>query len=233
MDNHRSPSPQQRIDRLEHRLHKLQIIAVLAVLLMVVAVGASIMANVYAGTRSHGSGQMSNVNFNTITVKRINIVAPDGTRRLVISNAADMPPPIVNGKTLKREISPAGMLFYDRQGNERGGIALARRHGGEKSNLTFDYDHAEAVSFYKQQNEKFTDAGLMVLGLPLPGKPAGYGGPARIQVRVLNGTSQIVLRDAKAKARLRFIVSKSGSPKIQFLNADGEVARELSASTNG
>ena len=59
--------------------------------------------------------------FEEITVKRINVVDEKGNKRLVISNQERIPPPIIAGKEYKRAVSPAGMIFYNEQGNEVGG----------------------------------------------------------------------------------------------------------------
>ncbi|GAB2590350.1 hypothetical protein ISP15_16975 [Dyella jejuensis] len=61
--------------------------------------------------------------FDEITVHRINVVEPDGTLRMVISNKADLPGVIVKGKEQPPQDRPqAGMLFYNDEGSENGGL---------------------------------------------------------------------------------------------------------------
>ncbi len=54
--------------------------------------------------------------FDQITVHRINIVEPNGTLRMVISNHAQLPAIIVHGKEQSFARPQAGMLFYTTKG---------------------------------------------------------------------------------------------------------------------
>jgi len=62
--------------------------------------------------------------FDEITVGRINIVEPDGTKRIIISNKAQFPGDFQQGKEEarpdRREF--AGMLFINEEGTENGGL---------------------------------------------------------------------------------------------------------------
>ncbi|MBC3875340.1 hypothetical protein [Undibacterium flavidum] len=62
--------------------------------------------------------------FDEITVGRINIVEPDGTKRMVISNRAQFPGDFQQGKERprpdRREF--AGMIFINEEGTENGGL---------------------------------------------------------------------------------------------------------------
>ncbi|XLZ70488.1 hypothetical protein ABT364_00555 [Massilia sp. SR12] len=62
--------------------------------------------------------------FDEITVGRINIVEPDGTKRIVISNKAQFPGDFKEGKEGARpdRRSFAGMLFINEEGTENGGL---------------------------------------------------------------------------------------------------------------
>src|ERR1041385_5265868 len=72
--------------------------------------------------------------FDEITVHRINIVEPDGTLRMVISNRDRLPGVIVKGKESKPFERPeAGMIFYNDEGSENGGLIFGghRNEQGE------------------------------------------------------------------------------------------------------
>jgi hypothetical protein len=91
--------------------------------------------------------------FKEIDVQRINVVEPDGTIRLVLSDKALFP-----GILFKKKEYPhpnrktAGLLFYNEEGTENGGLIF----GGEKDkdgkvsaygHLSFDqYDQDQVVS---------------------------------------------------------------------------------------
>lgn len=71
-----------------------------------------------------GASMIRNQTFGVITARRINIVEPDGTVRLTISNRADFP----GGWNRKKEYprpdrqEAAGMLFMSEEGTEQGGL---------------------------------------------------------------------------------------------------------------
>jgi hypothetical protein len=62
--------------------------------------------------------------FDEITVGRINIVEPDGAKRIVISNKAQFPGDFQQGKERPRPDRRdfAGMLFINEEGTENGGL---------------------------------------------------------------------------------------------------------------
>jgi hypothetical protein len=60
-----------------------------------------------------------------LDVQRINVVEPDGTLRMVISDKAHFPGAIVKGKEYSHERPTAGMLFYNDEGSETGGLSFA------------------------------------------------------------------------------------------------------------
>jgi hypothetical protein len=71
-----------------------------------------------------GAAMVRNQTFGILTARRINIVEPDGTVRLTISNRADFP----GSWNRKREYprpdrtEAAGMLFMSEEGTEQGGF---------------------------------------------------------------------------------------------------------------
>lgn len=71
-----------------------------------------------------GFAAMRNPNFGIITARRINIVEPDGTVRLTISNRADFPGGWIHKKESPRpdRRDAAGMLFMSEEGTEQGGL---------------------------------------------------------------------------------------------------------------
>lgn len=90
-------------------------------------------------------GQSRVQQFDEIDVRRINLREPDGTLRMVISNHARLPGVIVRGKENPPvDRSYAGMLFYNDEGTESGGLVFGGHQNakGEVTNsggmLTFD-----------------------------------------------------------------------------------------------
>jgi hypothetical protein len=68
------------------------------------------------------SAETKNAEFDDITVKRINLVEPDGTLRLVISDKTHFPGLIIKGKEYPHERNTAGLIFFNDEGTENGGL---------------------------------------------------------------------------------------------------------------
>jgi hypothetical protein len=84
---------------------------------------------VLMGAKSHGIRT-----FDEVQVHRIDVVEPDGTLRMVISNSDRMPGVIVKGKESRSsDRHQAGMLFYNNEGSENGSLIFGghRNENGE------------------------------------------------------------------------------------------------------
>jgi hypothetical protein len=97
-------------------------------------------------------GASNATEFDRIRVHRIDVVEPDGTPRLVISDRAEFPGAYFHGREVARpsRSDSAGMLFINDEGTEDGGLI----YGGQKkdgkpysfSHLSFDqYDQDQTV----------------------------------------------------------------------------------------
>jgi hypothetical protein len=62
-----------------------------------------------------------------VTVHRIDVVDNDGTLRMVISNKDRMHPGVMDGKTIDRPRPVAGLLFFNDEGDEVGGLTYTGR----------------------------------------------------------------------------------------------------------
>jgi len=88
--------------------------------------GATTMAAALAAvvTLTGAKSPFRHETFDEITVGRINIVEPDGTKRIIIANKAQFPGDFMQGKEGARpdRRSFAGMLFINEEGTENGGL---------------------------------------------------------------------------------------------------------------
>src|SRR5438270_3190235 len=106
--------------------------------------------------------------FDEIDVERINIVAPNGSARLVISNAERAPDAIINGKTYHRSgANQAGMIFYNDEGSEDGGLGFGGRrrdgHTTADGGLLFDqYGQDQTVGITYDEHDGRRSAGSRV-----------------------------------------------------------------------
>ncbi|VXB51202.1 hypothetical protein [Massilia sp. 9I] len=104
---------------------------------------AAALAAIMTLTGSADPGRRAS--FDEITVGRINIVEPDGTKRIVISNKAQFPGDFMQGKERARpdRSSFAGMIFINEEGTENGGFLQKGSIGADGKiasglSLTFD-----------------------------------------------------------------------------------------------
>ena len=194
-------------------------------------------------------------NLGEITVERINVVEKDGRLRMVISNSEEQHPGSINGKVLAlNRKRPAGVIFFNDEGDEDGGLVFDGRGGSANASLTFDqykqdqtiglsyadtngkrvaglsvWDHADLP--LDQFLDKFNDAQK----LPEAERPAAMraigaqdNGARRVFVGKGNDGAAIVsLADAHGKPRLRMTVDANGAPSIQFLDEAGTVTSQL------
>jgi hypothetical protein len=110
--------------------------------------------------------------FDEIDVERINVIAPNGKPRLVISNAERAPDVIINGKTYHRSGSnEAGMIFYNEEGSENGGMGFSGHtrdgHVSADAGLMFDqYGQDQTVGLTYDEQDGRRSAGLRVWDRP-------------------------------------------------------------------
>lgn len=164
--------------------------------------------------------------FETITAERINIVEPDRTLRMVISNRARLPGVIVKGKEQPKVDRPqAGMIFFNDEGSENGGLIF----GGRKNEKGQIVDSGGSLSFDKYgENQVIQLAGVddntdRFAGL------AVSDNSRRIWVgRTDGGLASVSLMDGKGRKRLSLEVTADGVPSISFLDTSGKVLQRFS-----
>jgi hypothetical protein len=129
---------------------------------------AAALAAVFALT---GAKEPANhAHFDEITVGRINIVEPDGTKRIVISNRAQFPGDFLQGKERARPDRRdfAGMLFVNDEGTENGGLIQKGSVGADGKidaglSLTFDrfrQDQALQLLSHDSENHQATSVSI-------------------------------------------------------------------------
>lgn len=96
------------------------------------AIYSGALTLVLAVTMLSGFAHQGGPKFDTITVQRINVVEPDGTLRMVLTNNRRLPGVIQHGKEYpdiadRKARTTAGILFYDAEGSESGGLTFGGR----------------------------------------------------------------------------------------------------------
>lgn len=109
-----------------------------------------------------------------LDVERINIIEPDGKLRMTISNKERFPDPVVNGRSLagaRHGAKTAGVLFFNDDGDECGGLAFSGKQAGGQAqagaDLMFDqYHQDQTVGIAYSQSGDRKSAGLHVWDRP-------------------------------------------------------------------
>lgn len=95
--------------------------------------------------------------FEEITVERINVVEPDGKRKLVIASSARQTEGTIGGVEVPIERTrPAGMIFFNDYGDEVGGFIFGGDRASGFQSLTFDQAGQDQV--IQLINQEWTDA---------------------------------------------------------------------------
>ena len=199
-----------------------------------------------------------NATFDTLTVQRIDVREPDGTLRMVISDAARAPGAIIKGQEHHHPSrQSAGMIFFNSEGTENGGLIFDGQlapDGKRQSSgsLTFDrYEQDQIVQLVASEEGQTRSGGVIVNDQPEPTmdwaaidraapltgaaqiaafKAAHAGGTQRAFFgRGEDKSSTLVLRDEAGRKRLVLQVSAAGEASIEFIDAAGKIARRLAA----
>ncbi|MFN2444554.1 MAG: hypothetical protein ABR606_03050 [Vicinamibacterales bacterium] len=166
-----------------------------------------------------------------ISVERINVVDVNGTLRMVISNKDRMHPGVLDGKTIDRPRPVAGMLFFNDEGDEIGGLTYTGQEtDGQRratSGIAFDQlkqDQIIALTYSENNGER--TAGLQLWDRP----------ETRLSELIdkLNAANQIADATAREAAVKKVRSEAPPAPRRVFVgkNADRSAAVSL-ADANG
>jgi len=133
---------------------------------------ASVLTAAFAVLLLGGARSPLNAKFDTIDVQRINVREPDGTLRMVISDHAAFPGMVLRGKEYPHDRPQAGMLFFNDEGSEQGGLIFAGSKSADGKvdsglSLTFDrYEQDQQLQLIGLDQNGRTYAGMQVNDVP-------------------------------------------------------------------
>lgn len=182
--------------------------------------------------------------FDEIDVQRINIREPDGTLRMTLSGNAKTPDPLLEGTPHDRTGSRgAGMLFFDDEGFECGGHVFGGRDASGYQSLTFDRvktDQVVQLSYGEEAGRwgavlNFIERSATPLTeiIDVVGDREAMTerlGPANVRLSLGFGSEEgpvIGLMDSKGRPRIVLKVGDDDEPRMQFLDADGNITFSL------
>lgn len=187
-----------------------------------------------------------------ITAQRINIVEPDGTLRLVISNRSQFPGVVLRGVETEHpnRNNVAGLVFYNDEATENGGLLWngSRTTDGAAGYVHLSFDNyeqdqtllVEAIDKghdHRVQRIEFIDRPdwplLELVGLGEHESRqylATHDAPAIPRMRLAreeDGSVGLTLRDQDGRDRIVLQVSADGSPALRVLDDNGRVVAQL------
>jgi len=186
--------------------------------------------------------------FDEITVGRINIVEPDGTKRLILSNKAQFPGDFIQGKEGARpdRNSFAGMLFINEEGTENGGLIQKGSIGPDGKivsglSLTFDrFRQDQALQLMNNDSAEHQMTAIKINDVPYYGRTSLEDGERfREESRKLPEAERRAywdkLSDAGRLMQNRIWLGNTGSraSSLQLKDAKGRVRMMLLVSADG
>jgi len=195
------------------------------------AIYSGVLTLIFAATVLSGfSSVYKPTTFDEINVRRINVVEPDGTLRIVISDHARLPGIIVRGKEQPFARPQAGLLFYNDEGSENGGLVFGGRRndkgeivdpGGRLPLAQYGASQILQLIGVDDKHDRFA-------GLSVTDSLTGTDTRRRVWVgRGEDGAATVNLMDAQGKKRIVMEVKADGTPSLSFLDASGKVISQL------
>ncbi|PYR89516.1 MAG: hypothetical protein DMF84_24225 [Acidobacteria bacterium] len=192
---------------------------------------SSVLTTLLAATMLMGSASAKVENLDEINVHRINIREADGTLRLVISNHARLPGIIVRGKESPPKDRPyAGMLFYNDEGTENGGLVFGGRRNAKgevvDSGVSLSFDRYGGNSQFVQL-AGVDDSTNHIVGLTVSDTDARNSRRRVLVGHDKEGVARVSLMDRNGRTRIVLQVTPDGTPSLSFLDADGKVTNQI------
>jgi hypothetical protein len=130
------------MDHLAKQVKILKIYAIMLTVILLAFIGYTLTSN---------SGH-----YKELTAERINIVEKTGKIRMVISNKELQHPGRMDDKDLPKRDRPAGMIFFNDEGDEDGGLVYDGDKNGASMTYSFDqYKNDQIMQLqYEQENGK-------------------------------------------------------------------------------
>ena len=162
-----------------------------------------------------------------LTVHTLKVINRE-TGKPVMILSDSLPDPIVHGKEVPRIFKTSGMLYFDNEGNEVGGL-VQPKIDMKQSMFTMDYDNTDAFSIFKQQTDSTWRMGLVMFDKNTSEEfeTKGSGGTPRIIMANDNKDAVLILRDTEGRDRILLMVDKYDNPVIKIFDENGNLTKDL------
>ena len=177
-------------------------------------------------------GKVRNVNYDEITTKRINVVGEDGGLRMVISNETRQHSGRMNGKDNEKRERPAGLIFFNNEGDECGGLVYKSKteNGLTKSGMSFTMDQYKEDQVIQLLNDESfkRDKSNLQRGLSINEFPSGSTMEARTK------ELEKIENEVERKKKIREFYNNEGAKQRLFVGrTSGNSSGLFLAGTDG
>jgi hypothetical protein len=211
---------EQRVRALERQLQWHRRIGVVA---LIIGLGLALAFFLSPLQKAH---------FTEVDVERLNVIEPDGQLVFAVANTGRLPDPIHEGKPLVTDRTGPGMIFFDGQGQEVGGLIYGTRVTEDGyaagAHLSLDQFRSDQVVYldYQDNGTNLKAAGLYVVDRDRSNPPR-FPSAQRIFIGSANETAMVRLRDRAGKDRILLSVSPEGVASLEFLDSKGAVVDRI------
>ncbi len=164
--------------------------------------------------------------------KQLQLVDQEGQQRFL--HQSTKPPIFLNGEVIPADQrsgpdDASYFIFNDQNQSEKGGITVDSNF----AQLSFDYPTVDALHLSAENEGSVGAAQLWMRQMPDPSIPPEELTPEDAPQRVLLGTDNVgdgallFLYDSKGRPRITLQVDGDDVPRIQILDADGNVVAQL------
>jgi hypothetical protein len=164
-----------------------------------------------------------NEKLDELTVKKITIIGEDNLPRMVLSNETRQHPGRMNGKEWEKRERPSGIIFFNNQGDECGGLVFQTKEENGKviSGMSFTMDNYKDDQVLQILNDEYYSDGTAYIerGISINQFPIG---------------SNIDERNNKLKELRAIVDEKEREDKINdLMKTEGSVNRLFIGKTKG
>lgn len=157
-------------------------------------------------------------NFEEITVKKITILGENNLPRMVLSNETRQHSGRMNGKEMDKRERPAGIIFFNNQGDECGGLVYkaSEKDGKTSSGMSFTMDNFKDDQVVQILNDEYYQDGKASIerGLSINQYPVGSNMDVRNQqLKEL----QKIKDEKERKSKIRELMQKEGPVNRLFI----------------
>jgi hypothetical protein len=191
--------------------------------------------------------QNSTQRIDELTVQRLNVVDANGTLRFVLSNKDRMHPGVMDGVTINRPRPVAGMLFFNDEGDEVGGLTYTGTDdNGRRANAGIMFDQLkqdQTIGITYSESNGQRSAGLqvwdrsdvqplsdLIKGLnaanALPEGPARDEAVKAVRAKAAPGPRRVFVGKNTDKSATVSLADAAGKPRL-VMKVDAEGAASI------